>query len=59
MKKFLSNLFLNKNKSRTISFVSVFLVYILIEVITNITNVPRLFTSLLVPTCAYIVVALL
>ena len=58
MKKFLGNLFNTKNKSRTISFAIVIIAYILIEVITNATRVSRLFTSLLVPTCAYIVVAI-
>ena len=58
MKKFLGNLFNTKNKSRTISFAIVIIAYILIEVITNATKVSRLFTSLLVPTCAYIVIAI-
>lgn len=58
MKNFLSNLFIKKNRQRTISFAVVILVYVLIEVVTHVTRVPRLFTSLLVPTCSYIVIAL-
>ena len=58
MKKILDYLFAKKNKTRTISFALVIGAYLLIEIITNVTRVPRLFTSLLVPTCAYIVVAL-
>lgn len=58
MKKFLSNLLNKKNKSRTISFSMVILAYVVIEVLMNATRMSRLFTSLLVPTCAYIVVAL-
>lgn len=58
MKNFLSNLFNKNNKSRTISFVSVIFVYALIEILTHAFRIPRLFTSLLVPTCVYVVVAL-
>mgnify|MGYP003316896622 CR=1 FL=1 len=58
MKKLLSNLFNKRNKSRTISFSLVIFAYVLIEVLMNVTRMSRLFTSLLVPTCAYIVVAL-
>lgn len=58
MKNFLSNLFNRKNKSRTISFSLIVFTYIFIEVLMNVTRMSRLFTSLLVPTCAYIVVAI-
>ena len=58
MKNFLSNLFNNKNKSKTISFLSVIVVYLIIQLLTCTIRIPRLFTSLLVPTCAYIVIAL-
>ena len=56
MKNFLSNLF--KNKSKTISYLIVVFAYIVIEVLTHVTRMPRLFTSLLVPTCSYIIIAL-
>jgi len=58
MKNFLSNLFNKKNKTKTISFTIVIFAYIVIEILTNVTRMPRLFTSLLVPTCVYIVLAL-
>lgn len=58
MKKLFGNLFNTKNKSKTISFSIVIFAYVLIEILTHITRMPRLFTSLLVPTCAYIVIAL-
>lgn len=58
MKNFLSNLFNKKNKSRTISFSIVIFAYVAIEIMMNVTRMSRLFTSLLVPTCAYIIVAL-
>ena len=58
MKNFISNLFNKKNKSRTISFSIVIFAYVLIEIMMNVTRMSRLFTSLLVPTCAYIVVAI-
>ena len=58
MKNLFNYLFAKKNKQRTISFTLVIGAYLLIEIITNVTRVPRLFTSLLVPTCAYIVIAL-
>ena len=58
MKKILSNLFNAKNKSKTISFSIIIFAYVFIEILTNVTRVSRLFTSLLVPTCAYIVIAL-
>lgn len=58
MKNLLSNLFNKKNKSRTISFSLIIFAYVLIEILMNVTRMPRLFTSLLVPTCAYIVIAL-
>lgn len=58
MKNFLSNLFSKKNKSRTISFSIIVFAYVVIEIMMNVTRMSRLFTSLLVPTCAYIVVAL-
>ena len=58
MKKLFSNLFNSKNKSKTISFSVVISAYALIELLTHVTRMPRLFTSLLVPTCAYIVIAL-
>lgn len=58
MKKFLSNIFGKKNKSRNISFSLIIFSYVLIEILTHATRMSRLFTSLLVPTCAYIVIAL-
>lgn len=58
MKDFFGNLFNKKNKSKTISFSIVIFAYLLIEVLMNVTRMSRLFTSLLVPACAYIVVAL-
>ena len=58
MKKTITNLFSKKNRSRTISFLLVIVAYIAVELIMNSFKVSRLFTSLLVPTCCYIVIAL-
>lgn len=58
MKNFLSNLFNKNNKSRTISFSLIIFAYLLIEILMNVTRMSRLFTSLLVPTCVYIVAAI-
>lgn len=58
MKDIINKLFSRNNKSKTISFSIVIFSYIIIELLLNITRMPRLFTSLLVPTCAYIVIAL-
>ena len=58
MKSLLGKMFNDKNKSMTISYSLVIFVFVLIQVLTNVTRIPRLLTSLLVPTCAYIVVAL-
>lgn len=54
MKKFISSL----SKSKSISFILIILTYIIIEILTHATRMPRLFTSLLVPTTCYIVLAL-
>ncbi|MBR3250375.1 MAG: branched-chain amino acid ABC transporter permease, partial [Erysipelotrichaceae bacterium] len=58
MKNIFANLFSKKNRSRTISFLMVITAYILIEVIMNTVGMSRLFKSLLVPTCCYIILAL-
>lgn len=58
MKKLFTNLFNKKNKTRNISFSIIIFSYVLIEILTHVTRMSRLFTSLLVPTCAYIVIAL-
>ena len=54
MKKFISSL----SKSKSISFILIILTYIIIEILLHATRMPRLFTSLLVPTTCYIVLAL-
>ncbi|MBQ1482460.1 MAG: branched-chain amino acid ABC transporter permease [Erysipelotrichaceae bacterium] len=54
----MNTLFGKKNRSRTISFSLVILVYIVIEILMHAIRMPRLFTSLLVPVCCYIIVAL-
>ncbi len=58
MKNFMNNLFGKKNRGRTFSFLMVIAVYIFVEVLTHSFRVSRLFTSLLVPTCCYIVLGL-
>lgn len=58
MKSFIDYLFGKKNIKRTISFAIVILAYIVITVLTNTIRVSRLFTSILVPVCCYIVLAL-
>ena len=47
-----------KNKTKLISFAMVIIVYILIELLSLTIGISRSFSSLLVPTCAYIAVAL-
>lgn len=58
MKKILNNLFSKKNLSKTASFALVILAYVIITILTNTIKVSRLFTSILVPVCCYIVLAL-
>jgi len=58
MKNILTNLFNKKNRGRTLSFIIVVLAYAGIEILTHSVRVSRLFTSLLVPTCCYIILAL-
>ena len=57
MKKIINSLFNFKN-SKNISFILIILVYTIIEVLSHVTRMPRLFTSLLVPTACYLVMAL-
>lgn len=58
MKKILDSLLGRKNRSKFVSFAMVISVYILVEILTHSIRMSRLFTSLLVPTCCYIVLAL-
>ena len=58
MKNLINDLFGKKNRARTISFLMVIFAYILIEVLTTSIRMSRLFTSLLVPTCCYIILGL-
>ena len=58
MKKILSSLFSKKKINETLCYVVVVLIYVVIEILLNTIRVPRLFTSLLVPVCCYIVVAI-
>ena len=57
MKKFFDSLIKFKNH-KNISYLLVVLTYIIIEILTHSFRMPRLFTSLLVPTSCYIVMAL-
>ena len=54
MKKFFNSLL----SSKRISYLLIVLTYLIIEILTHVTRMPRLFTSLLVPTACYIVMAL-
>ncbi|MCR4856112.1 MAG: branched-chain amino acid ABC transporter permease [Erysipelotrichaceae bacterium] len=58
MKNFMNDLFGKKNRSRTLSFVLIITAYVVIEILMHSIRMSRLFTSLLVPTCCYIIVAL-
>ena len=58
MKKIFNALFFKNNKNRTISFALVILAYLIISILTKTIRVSRLFTSILVPVCCYIVLAL-
>lgn len=58
MAKLFKLLFNKKNKSMTISYVAIILVFVIIEISKNVTRLPKSFTNLLVPTCAYIILAL-
>ena len=54
MKKFFNSLL----SSKRISYLLIVLTYLIIEILTHVTRMPRLFTSLLVPTTCYIVMSL-
>ncbi len=54
----MKDLFNKKNRARTISFLLVVVAYAVIEILTHTIRMSRLFTSLLVPTCCYIILAL-
>lgn len=58
MKKIIDTLFSKKNSNKTISFALVIFAYIVITILTKTVRVSRLFTSILVPVCCYIVLAL-
>lgn len=58
MKNIFNSLFNKKNRKKTISYLVVVLVYVVIEVLMNTIKLPRLFTGLLIPLCSYIVVSL-
>ncbi len=58
MKKLFSFLFNRKHSNMTISYGIVVLMYLIIEVLIKTNNLSYLLTSLLVPTCCYIIVAL-
>ena len=58
MKNFMELLFGKKNRSRTISFLMVIVAYVVIEALMHGIRMSRLFTSLLVPTCCYIILGL-
>jgi branched-chain amino acid transport system permease protein len=58
MKKILDNLLHQKNRSRTISYAMIIGTYLIIEILMHSIRMSRLFTSMLVPCCCYIVLAL-
>ena len=58
MKKYFTSLFDKKNRTKTITFLVVILIYVVLEILMHSIKLPRLLTSLLVPMCSYIVVAL-
>lgn len=57
-KNFLTNAFSGSMRKRTISFLVVLIAYAVLETMITTGNLTRLFTSLLVPICAYIVAAI-
>lgn len=57
-KKFLTSLFTGSMRKRTTSFALVVIAYAVIELLMGTGNLNRLFTSLLVPICAYVVAAI-
>ena len=58
MNKFLNILSNIKKSRKTISFVMVICFYLLIELLIHTVGLSRLFTSMLVPCCCYIILAL-
>jgi branched-chain amino acid transport system permease protein len=57
-KNFITNLFSGSMRGRTTSFLIVLVAYAILEIMMGTGNLTRLFTSLLVPICAYIVAAI-
>ena len=58
VKQFFKKLFNGKNRNRTISYLLVFVAYIVIEAAIRSGNITNTIKNLLIPTCAYIVAAL-
>ena len=57
-KNFLTNLFSRSMRGRTMSFLLVIVAYAVLQTMSSTGSLTRLFTSLLVPICAYIVAAI-
>lgn len=58
MKNLFIKLFDKKHKKMTIAYLLVVFLYLFVEVLINTNNISYLLTTLLVPTCCYVVVAL-
>lgn len=56
--KFIKTLFDQKHKKMTVSYLLVIFLYLLIEILTATHSISYLLSTLLIPTCCYIVVAL-
>lgn len=55
---FVKSLFGPKTKGRTISFLLVFVVYIVVSILQSAGSIPRMISSLLVPVCCYVIAAI-
>jgi len=54
----MKNLFNKKNRAKTLTILSVVVVYLTIELLMNTVGISRLLKNLLIPTCCYIIAAL-
>lgn len=57
-KNIFTSLFTGKSKARTVSLLVVIVAYVVLQILSSSGGLPRLYTALLVPVCAYTVAAI-
>lgn len=57
-KNIFTSFFTGKSKARTISLLLAIVAYVVFQILSSSGNLPRLYTALLVPVCAYMVAAI-